>query len=84
MEYTSISQMIKGLSMALGYNVRTKEVQQVLRQLKMLDRYNNLTLNAVGLYKMGYYRGRQYPKWNEEVEREIYEILLEKRNRGGF
>jgi len=84
MEYNSLSKVTQNLSIALLRPVTTQEVRQVLKQLNCLDEYNYPTITALGcgLCKMrNDYRGREYPTWSEEVEREVYEILLERTNK---
>lgn len=80
MEYNSLSKMTQNLSKALLRPVDVKEVKKVLKQLNCLDIYNYPTPTALGCKwcKMKTdYRGRKYATWSEEVEREVYEILLE-------
>ncbi len=84
MEYNSLSKMTQNLSIALLRPVTIKEVRQVLKQLNCLDEYNYPTLSALGcnLCKMKTdYKGREYPVWSEDVEREVYEILLARMNK---
>lgn len=82
MEYNSLSKMTQNLSKALFRPVDIKEVKQILKQLNCLDIYNYPTLTALGCKwcKMkNDYRGKEYATWSEEVEREVYEILLSRR-----
>ena len=83
MNYNSTFQIAQNLSTSLGYTITSKKVQQVLRQLDCIDEYNEPTVKAIAnnSYKTGYYRGREYIKWCEDVEREIYEILLDRSNK---
>ena len=83
MNYNSTCQIAQNLATSLGYTITSKKVQQVLRQLDCIDEYNEPTVRAIAnnLYKIGYFKGREYLKWNEEVEREIYEILLDRSNK---
>lgn len=80
--YYSISKMAKELSTELHRTVTIREIQQILKQLNCLDIYNYPTPVALGCkwckMKTGY-RGKEYPVWSEEVEREVYEILLSRR-----
>ena len=82
MEYNSLSKMTQNLSKALFRPVDIKEVKQILKHINCLDIYNYPTPTALGCNwcKMKTdYRGREYATWSEEVEREVYEILLSRR-----
>ena len=81
MEYKSIKQIAEKVS--LTYEVVTpKEVQQVLKKLGYLDRYNTPTLKAIvsNAYILGQFKGREYFKWSEDVELEVVEIIYSRRN----
>lgn len=81
MEYKSIKQIAEKVS--LPYEVVTpKEVQQVLKKLGYLDRYNTPTLKAIvsNAYILGQFKGREYFKWSEDVELEVVEIIYSRRN----
>lgn len=84
MEYNSLSKMAKELSTELHRTVTIREIQRILKHLNCLDIYNYPTPTALGCNwcKMkNDYRGRKYATWSEEVEREVYEILLSKQTR---
>lgn len=84
MNYYSLSKMTQNLSIALLRPVTTQEIRQALKQLNCIDEYNYPTLSALGcnLCKMKTdYRGREYATWSEEVEREVYEYLLNRKNK---
>lgn len=82
MEYNSLSKMAKELSTELHRTVTIREIQQILKHLNCLDIYNYPTPTALGCNwcKMkNDYRGKEYATWSEDVEREVYEILLSRR-----
>lgn len=84
MEYNSLSKIAQNISQELRRQVKISEIQQILKQLNCLDIYNYPTPTALGCNwcKMkNDYRGRKYATWSEEVEREVYEILLSKQTR---
>ena len=79
-DYYSISKMAQNISQLLYRKVKISEIQQILKQLNCLDTYNYPTTIALGCKwcKMrNDYRGKEYATWSEEIEREVYEILLE-------
>lgn len=81
-DYYSTSKMTQNISQALFRQVKTSEIQQVLKQLNCLNIYNYPTPTALCLNwcKMrNDFRGKEYATWSEEVEREVYEILLNRR-----
>lgn len=80
MEYNSLSKMAKELSTELHRTVTIREIQRILKHLNCLDIYNYPTPTALVCKwcKMKTdYRGKEYANWSEEIEREVYEILLE-------
>lgn len=80
MEYNSLSKMAKELSTELHRTVTIREIQRILKHLNCLDIYNYPTPTALVCKwcKMKTdYRGKEYATWSEEIEREVYEILLE-------
>lgn len=80
--YYSLSKMAQNISQALCRQVKKSEIQQILKQLNCLDIYNYPTPTALGCKwcKMKTdYRSKEYATWSEEVEREVYEILLSRR-----
>lgn len=81
MEYKSIKQIAEKLSLPYQ-EVTSKEVQQVLKKLGYLDRYNTPTLKAIvsNAYIIGQFKGREYFKWSEDVEMEVVETIYNQRN----
>lgn len=81
MEYKSIKQIAEKISLPYA-EVTPKEVQQILKQLGYLDKYNNPTLKAIvsNAYILGQFKGREYFKWSEDVEMEVVEMIYSRRN----
>ena len=81
MEYKSIKQIAEKVSLPYA-EVKPKEVQQILKQLGYLDKYNNPTVKASinKAYEVGYFKGREYFKWSEDVEMEVVEMIYSRRN----